>query len=188
MDTIGIINTLGYSVAIIFFTMMMREWYDNPMDTPESKNRTMKHIVEIFAAWVFSIFIPIFAFLQIVFLLIFLDFLLGSLAAWWSKEKFDTRKFIFTGVQAAGFTMLLVAFSEFQRYFKIPEIEIGELHLSVAGVVTGMIMYHKIKSIDGNCFKLFGFSILGFIKEKFPVFSVFESSRKIEDERDKIKD
>ena len=82
--------------------------------------QSMKHIAEIFLAWVFGLFIPILTYLQIVYFITFADFVVGITAAILAAEAFSWRKASLLIAKFVIFTFLLAATYQIQLLLKNP--------------------------------------------------------------------
>ena len=135
----------------------------------------MKHILEAFFAWAFSIIVPVLFFLKIAIGVVLADFVIGFVAAMWLKEGFNTRKFLFTIVQFVCYCVAIATVYHIEVFMQIPPITIGTFNITVAGFLTGIIAVKKLASIDDNWKKLFNWSFMDLLKQRFSTLKEFDS-------------
>lgn len=129
----------------------------------------MKFIIEAVLAWTLSLIIPIFPFLQGVFIVIICDFIVGITAALYNREKFSWLKLSFFASKIVVFGFVLIAIHQITIILQLQQ-------LNITGVVASIIMVFELKSIDKNVQKLFGISIWAAIRDKFSTLKEIDSS------------
>jgi hypothetical protein len=140
-----------------------------------SKHSAMKPMFEIILAWFFGLFIPILAYLKVVYFISFADFMIGVTAAIIAGQTFSWRKASLLVAKFVCWTFLLASTYQIQLLLKIPSIKVGELELSVTLAVAGVVAYAELKSIFKNIKEVFGIDIGGFIGSKFEFLKNFNT-------------
>ncbi len=140
----------------------------------------MKSFLDISIAWLFGLFIPILTYLQAVYTITVMDFIIGVTVAMLAKENFSWLKAARLAAKFVCWTGLLVSTYQFQILLKIPTFSIGEFEVSVALGVAGVVAYAEIKSILNNIKIGFGIDISGWLTDKFTIIKQFDTEKQKE--------
>jgi hypothetical protein len=138
----------------------------------------MKSVAEILIAWAFGLFLPVLAYLQIVYFITFADFVMGVTAALLAAEAFSWRKARFLIAKFVAWTLLLASTYQIQLLLHIPPVKLGDFELSIAVAVAGVIAYAEFKSILDNVKKAFDIDIKGFLTVTFSFLKTFDTEKK----------
>lgn len=137
----------------------------------------MKPMLDIFLAWILGLFLPVLAYIQIVYFITFADFAIAVINVFAMGEVFSWRKARYLIAKFAAWGLLLAVCYQIQLLLHIPAIHIGDLELSIAAAVAGVIGYAETKSILNNIKKGFGIDIQAFIFDKIGIAKAFDSDK-----------
>jgi hypothetical protein len=143
----------------------------------------MKSIFNAFVAWAFGLFIPVLVYLQVVYFVVFADFVVGVTAALLAHERFSWQKALTVVGKFVAFSFLIAATYQIQTLLQIPPIVIGEFQLGTAVLVAGVLCVAELKSILRNIKSAFGIDIIGYLGDKVPIIKALDTEQKTETEQ-----
>jgi hypothetical protein len=153
----------------------------NAIFSTSFKYVSMKSFLDISIAWLFGLFIPILTYLQAVYTITFMDFIIGVSVAMLGKQNFSWQKAARLIAKFVCWTGLLVATYQFQILLKIPTFNIGEFEISIALGVAGVVAYAEIKSILKNIKTGFDIDITGWVNSRFSFLKNLDTEQKKDD-------